>query len=365
MFAGERERAIFAAAPTAYAPVLSGDCIVTFAETGERTPGQVQFGVIYGGRIYFFASAEAQARFMAAPARYVHADLADGGRCLVSRVEKNRDVPGLPETAVLVGGMRRLFAGAYEQSLYLQQPARYEAGSPNPLRLPQLAASSSGGWRARGSTPDGAAGAPTLADDATGAAAEAADGSAGPTPADGKASGGAAGEEEQLDSDPAMGGYCPVTLRDRGSWVRGRYDDRVVVEGLLFFTAGPAEHDAFLANPTRYIPALGGECAVSLVDDREHVRGSIFHAAEYQGRMFLFADAERKAAFKAEPQRYAAADFAFGGDCAVTLAETGRKEPGLPEFTAWREGLLYRFAGQEQLAKFLATPEKYVQKVEK
>src|SRR5262245_30210272 len=43
-FAGERELEIFAAAPSVYAPVLSGDCIVTYAETGQRVAGRVEFG---------------------------------------------------------------------------------------------------------------------------------------------------------------------------------------------------------------------------------------------------------------------------------------------------------------------------------
>jgi YHS domain-containing protein len=357
VFAGARERDIFAAAPIVYAPVLSGDCVVTFAETGKRVPGSVKFGVVQGGRIYFFAGNEQRAAFVAAPARYADADLADGGRCLVTRVDERRDLPGLPETAVLSGGLRRLFAGAHQQSLFLQHPERYGAASATAPPSGQMAAGG-GGWRPLSPTPDLAPGAAP----ATGDGANSDSGASASDAAKNAASQDREAREIPLTPDPAMGGFCPVSIREKGTWVRGRYDFRVEVDKLVFFTAGPAEHDLFLANPTKYIPANGGDCAVSLVDYGEHVRGSIFHAAEYpahNARLFLFADAERKAAFKAGPERYASIDLAANGDCVVTITDEKRQQPGFAEFAAWHGGLLYRFAGAEQLAKFLATPEKY------
>jgi YHS domain-containing protein len=168
--------------------------------------------------------------------------------------------------------------------------------------------------------------------------------------------------DKDLAADPVMGGYCPVTIHRRGTWVRGRYVDRAELDGLLFFTAGPAERDAFLADPALFIPALGGDCPVSLVDSGQHVRGSIFHAAQYRDRFYLMADAERKAAFAADPSRYANVDVAAGGDCVVTLAEENRRQPGFAEYAAWHAGKLYRFAGPDEKEKFLAAPEKYAEK---
>ncbi len=353
-FASPRERDIFVAAPTVYAPVLSGDCAVTFAETKKRVPGKVQFGIVHGGRIHFFANDEARGRFVADPARYADADLADGGRCIVSRVEYRRDAAGLPETAVLVGGMRRLFAGAYEQRLYLQQPARYDAASTAPpaatasVVTNESAQPGARGWQSAlqasiGSSPDGAPSAEASSPESLGKEAPDSPGE----------------EETAIAPEPAMGGYCPVTLKTKGVWVRGRYDDRAEIGGLDFFTAGPTEREAFLADPALYIPALGGDCAVSFVDYGEKVRGSTFHAADFRGRLYLFADAERKEAFRAQPERYASIDLAAGGACVVTLKDGGKSTPGFAEFAVWHEGLLYRFKGPEEKAKFLATPEKY------
>jgi YHS domain-containing protein len=164
-----------------------------------------------------------------------------------------------------------------------------------------------------------------------------------------------------MTAEPAMGGYCPVTFREKGAWVRGRYDERVEIDGVVFFTAGAAERDALLADPAKYMPVLAGNCAVSLVDDAQQARGSTFHAAQFEGRLFLFADAERKATFKEQPLRYASIDVAASGACVVTLKDGGKNTPGLAEYAVWYNGLLYRFLGPDEKAKFLATPDKYAE----
>jgi YHS domain-containing protein len=340
-FATGRELEIFAAAPTVYAPVLGGDCLTTFAETGQRVPGKIQLGVVQGGRLHFFADADARSKFLADPARYADADVADDGRCLVTRVDRQREVQGLPETAVLSGGLRRLFAGAYEQSLYLQNPARYDAESSSPTPGQAVAV----GQVAQ------------LPPEVAAAVAPAADATARRKAASTASESG--GDEADLSNEPMIGGYCPVAIRQRGVWVRGRYEDRVELNGLVFYTAGKKEQAAFQANPAQFMPVLGGECPVSLLDLGQKVRGSIYHAAEFEGRLFLFSSAENKAAFKQAAARYASVDVAAHGECVVTLAETGRHLPGFPQYIVWHEGLLYRFAGEEEQAKFLAAPEKY------
>jgi YHS domain-containing protein len=164
-----------------------------------------------------------------------------------------------------------------------------------------------------------------------------------------------------LGALPVMAGYCPVTLQRDGAWVRGRYEYRKEIDGKVFLTAGAKERDALVADMARYMPALGGDCVVSYIARRERVRGSVYHAYQYQGRLYLFADAERKAAFFANPAQYVAADYAADGKCVVTKIEEHRDAPGLPEFAAWHAGKLYLFAGEEQKQRFLKNPERYEQ----
>jgi YHS domain-containing protein len=346
LFAGQREFEIFSAAPIVYAPVLGGDCIVTFALSGQRIAGRPQFGTLYGGRLYFFASAEARQQFAANPKDYVDADIADGGQCLVSRADSGRIVRGRPDTAALCDGMRRLFAGAHEQRLYLANPERYDAASATP------------GIRGLANA---AARPRTAPDEKTRAGSDA--GAVAPEAGDADIVEDDNSREEVLETDPALGGYCPVTIRTKGVWVRGRVEDRVAVDDhLLFLTAGPVEHDSFLADPIKFIPVLAGDCAVSLVDQDRRVKGSIFHAAEHAGRLYLFADEAHKAAFKSDPAKYASVDLAAGGICVVTLADKHQSKPGFAEFSTWHDGKVYRFLGEEQRQEFLETPERYAVK---
>lgn len=322
-FAAHRERDVFAASPETYAPALRGDCIATFAVAGERVAGRPELAMTYGGRVYFFANEQSLRDFQADPHHYDSADLVDGGRCPVSRVEQSRVVQGLPQTLAIRRGLRFQFANAHCRRLFIEDPLRYDRPDdvvplemkPTPRREDDLVAK------------------PLAADD----------------------------EDDPLGAAPAMGGYCPVSIAEQGTWVRGRYDFRVEVGGWVFLAAGPEQRDALAADPVKYVPALGGDCAVTLVERREYVRGSVFHVFEYQDRLYLFADAQQKNAFKENPAKYALADVAAGGLCVVTQVDDGRAEPGLAAYATWHEGLLYRFAGAEQKRKFLAAPSRYAQ----
>jgi hypothetical protein len=83
-FAGIRERDIFTASPEFYAPMLSGDCPVTLAETGDRVPGRLECGVLHEGRLSFFADDSRRQKFFEQPQQYDDVDLALGGLCPVT-----------------------------------------------------------------------------------------------------------------------------------------------------------------------------------------------------------------------------------------------------------------------------------------
>ena len=340
-FAGPREQAIFLAAPESYAPVLGGDCPVTYAESNERRAGQLRFAALHRGRIYFFADETCLHRFTQQPQLFENVDLAYGGRCPVTRRTENLEVAGIPATVATYGGIRYFFASMHQREVFLLDPESFGA------RVKPQASSSSNDQAAASALPqlDKSEFHPTAGPDQ----------STDNGPGDRHSN-----EDILLDSQPAMGGYCPVSIRESGVWVRGRYDYRVELGDLVLLTAGPAEHDSLLHDPVKYIPALGGDCVATWVDDGQRVRGSIFHAAEYHGRLFLFADAPKKATFKADPERYASADLAAGGACRVTQVDESRTAAGLAEFSAWHGGLVYHFSGAEQKKQFLAAPERYI-----
>jgi len=73
----------------------------------------------------------------------------------------------------------------------------------------------------------------------------------------------------------------------------------------------------------------------------------------------LFADAEKKQAFKADPKIYANVDLANDGQCIVTQQEAGKSMAGNPLYLTWYQGKRYLFVSQEQKEKFLADPGAY------
>jgi hypothetical protein len=221
-FAGVRERDIFTASPESYAPMLSGDCPVTLAETGKRVPGRLECGVLHEGRLSFFAEDLLRQKFFEQPRQYDDVDLALGGLCPVTRRDGHRDVPGIPETATIRRGLRFLFSSAYERTVFLSTPAKYDGcGGDEGANVLDLPLSSS---RAPAGAGSKQAGARSLKKK-------------------GAAKGRPPGEEQDiiLGTVPAMAGYCPVTLQQQGAWVRGRYEYRVDLDEQVFLTAGSKE----------------------------------------------------------------------------------------------------------------------------
>ena len=67
---------------------------------------------------------------------------------------------------------------------------------------------------------------------------------------------------------------------------------------------GAEQKKKFLDNPERYLPAMGGDCVVSLIDDDQLIAGSVYHSLVVEGKLYLFAGAEQKRAFNETPARY-------------------------------------------------------------
>lgn len=340
-FDSSRDRHIFLSAHETYVPMLGGDCPVTYAEAGQRVAGKLEFGILHRRRLIFFAGPDEQRRFVEAPDKYENIDLVLDGRSVVSMIDDRKWVAGIPGTVVIHRGLRYFFANDFERRIFLKSPGRYD-GTGQKVEQPNLLMESqtvSGrltveAFQQNSAKKENSFTTPKAAKDAL------------------------------LGALPAMSGYCPVSLRQDGTWVRGRQEFSVNFKDIVFLTAGERERDLLQNDPADYLPACSGECAVSLVERDEHVRGSVFHAAEFDGRLFLFADAAAKAKFKATPEKYALIDVAARGFCAVTLTDEQKQTPGVQQFATWYDGKIYRFAGAAEKAKFLAKPERYAESIE-
>ena len=84
---------------------------------------------------------------------------------------------------------------------------------------------------------------------------------------------------------------------------------------LLVFTLLTA-NVAFAANEIA-LPAVGGYDVVAYFTEDKAIKGSGFHAAEYDGQSYLFSSKENKAKFESSPNQYLPQ---FGGWCAYGVS---------------------------------------------
>lgn len=147
-------------------------------------------------------------------------------------------------------------------------------------------------------------------------------------------------------------------------WVRGSAQHTATYDGKRYQFPSAEVRDKFLADPARYVPALGGDCTVCLARMGKRVPGTVQHSAFHKGRLYLFPSEDQKQAFLAEPATFADVDLAAGGVCTVCRVEIGKDVPGKPEIAAYYKGMRYLFPAEEQRKMFLANPERYAVKAD-
>ncbi len=361
LFSSERHRAIFLAAPERYAPVLGGDCVVTFAETGQRVAGEAKYGLLYQDRLYFVAGATQLRQFQEDSEKYRSADLAMDGVCPVTYRDAHRQQQGIPATPGIFHGLRYLFAGAVEREKFLNHPGRYTHAKPDPKHEPQQTLVDKSIPRSARSpaltkldsdqSPEGSSARDRKDIETTVQPTVPASARKPPNQAD-----------VEMGQDATMEGYCPVSISESGIWVLGLKNFRVVYDNKLYLFAGQKQKEMFLKSPEQFVPALGGGCVVSKQYLGKTVPGSIYHAAVYDKRLFLFTGADQKQAFKSQPEIYKNIDLALSGQCVVSHQEDKQPVDGKAEFEARYGDLRYRFASAEYKQKFLAAPVQYAVK---
>ncbi|MFH1919278.1 MAG: hypothetical protein ABIP48_05235 [Planctomycetota bacterium] len=169
------------------------------------------------------------------------------------------------------------------------------------------------------------------------------------------------GSGSRVEQAPiALEGYCPVSVLAMRKWVKGDPGYPVVYDGRTYLFANAEGKEMFEGNAAKYVPALGGDCVVALVKMGKRVPGNIRHATVHDGRLFLFSNRQAQQIFVADPATYANTDLALGGNCPVCLVNLGKDVPGKPELAAFHQGFRYLFPAVQQRDAFLATPEKYL-----
>jgi thiol-disulfide isomerase/thioredoxin len=105
---------------------------------------------------------------------------------------------------------------------------------------------------------------------------------------------------------PPMGldGYCPVSLVEKGQWIRGDKRWGAYHQGRTYLFAGPEEQSRFLKNFNRYAPVASGVDIVLVNDEHRTVPGMREHGVFFADRIFLFAGEASLQKFSANPNFY-------------------------------------------------------------
>ncbi len=104
--------------------------------------------------------------------------------------------------------------------------------------------------------------------------------------------------------EPAMAGYCPVTLVDGQKWKKADKKFGAFHRNRLYLFAGAEEQQKFLANPDYYSPVLEGYDPIKYLDSGNLVDGRRDHGVFFNNRVYLFADEPTLQKFWSNPQHY-------------------------------------------------------------
>lgn len=103
----------------------------------------------------------------------------------------------------------------------------------------------------------------------------------------------------------ALEGFCAVELCERQRWTPGDPRFGLVHRGRTYLFAGAEQRDRFNADPDRYAPILSGTDIVLAIEQGRQLDGLRRHGVFYNGRVYLFWSEESLQRFAQRPDFYA------------------------------------------------------------
>lgn len=157
-----------------------------------------------------------------------------------------------------------------------------------------------------------------------------------------------------------LGIYCPVTLLERALLMETDSQHTAVYAGRRYYFADAGARQRFAKSPERFVPVRGGECLVSLVENKREVQGLKDFPLVYDSKIFLCASQEQRERFLNAPARYALKDIRQPGVCPHCKAPMGEKGPEKSWFQLRFGGSRYQFPDRAHMEAFLLSPLKYL-----
>jgi YHS domain-containing protein len=118
-FPSNEVKQMFDQDPAQYVPALGGDCIVCYAKSGKRVPGDIRFASISDNRLFLFPSDNERKMFNKSPSDYIDVDLAADGKCIVCKVKAGKVVDGDQKFTAVHDGFRYLFPSDRERKIFV------------------------------------------------------------------------------------------------------------------------------------------------------------------------------------------------------------------------------------------------------
>jgi len=157
----------------------------------------------------------------------------------------------------------------------------------------------------------------------------------------------------------AVSGKDVVALIEKNEVVEGQLSNEIAFDGQTYLFADTANKEKFAAKTVSFAPALSGFSVVAYKDSGLLVPGVIDQRSVHKGRLYLFATADEKAKFDADPTAYQDVDLILEGYSPVALVEGEILRAGDPAIETIFEGRRIRFASEIEKEAFLSDPARY------
>ncbi len=109
---------------------------------------------------------------------------------------------------------------------------------------------------------------------------------------------------EARPAEPALDGYCPVTLWTTRTWKRGTPKLSYEYQGQTYNFLSSVEFEKFKADPARYAPRLLG-CDPVILSERDlAIPGTTKFGAYYEGELYLFESGDSRSRFRNDPRKF-------------------------------------------------------------
>ncbi len=171
------------------------------------------------------------------------------------------------------------------------------------------------------------------------------------------------------ESDIAIDGYCPVSYQTKSKAVKGDSAYAVEYQGMVYLCADADAKKTFESNPGKYVPQYGGLCTTALggsYGNRLPSDPEVFYVID--GKLYLFSSLRARNAFDRWPKDYIAkADGlyklpAHNGYCPVSFQQDKKAVKGDEKFARTYRNAVYHFASEDAARAFDKEPKRFIPK---